>query len=406
MDSLINAFDLKVNSVRLTIIGLVTGLVLLSWFGFLDTLSKNYIDSAIVQSTVAFGLARGLNAVISMLQSTEVSFSLGVGMSVGIGEMLDPINDLVEQYSSLMKMALGSLIIQKLLIEIVSDIFFKVLITLSGIALIASFFYQQSKYVNVFVKTFIFLLFIRFLLVLVVLLNSWVDSAFIQEKISGDISTLESLTQEVETNVGSSHLTESQKIALKQEMALLDAQVGKREGEKLILTKVLADQQNKLSGLIDLADKYRQSQGLNRFNPLNEDERLDNTKLDIAELEQSMELVQLEIDELDDQIETLNERLVFADNTLQKKPNSFSESMSQKFSALGDKVSNMTSKVDIIEIKERLEASVINIVNVMTIFLFKTLILPLAFLYLLIKGTNKIWGINVQELVEKNWGQS
>lgn len=76
--------------------------------------------------------------------------------------------------------------------------------------------------------------------------------------------------------------------------------------------------------------------------------------------------------------------------------------MSQKFSALGDKVSNMTSKVDIIEIKERLEASVINIVNVMTIFLFKTLILPLAFLYLLIKGTNKIWGINVQKMVENN----
>ena len=50
--------------------------------------------------------------------------------SFGLGEALDPLNDLVEQYSTLMKYAIASLLVQKLLLTITSNIVFKLLLRL------------------------------------------------------------------------------------------------------------------------------------------------------------------------------------------------------------------------------------------------------------------------------------
>jgi hypothetical protein len=78
-----------------------------------------------------------------------------------------------------------------------------------------------------------------------------------------------------------------------------------------------------------------------------------------------------------------------------------SKAVNLKINEFTDKVSNLARQVDITEIKARLESSVSNIINVMTVFIFKTLILPLLFLYLLLKGTNWIWCINVQAMLSK-----
>src|SRR5690606_17158379 len=80
-------------------------IVILSWLGVLDSISDDYLNSSLVQATAAFASARALNAVISMLQGTEVSLLV---LSLSVGELLDPLDDLVEQYSTLMKYAIAS----------------------------------------------------------------------------------------------------------------------------------------------------------------------------------------------------------------------------------------------------------------------------------------------------------
>lgn len=122
---------------RLLITVVVFLLVFVSWLEFFDKQSIAYIDKALVQATVTFGLARAFNAVISVLQSVEISV---VAVSVTVGEALDPLNDLVEQFSTLMQYAVGSLIIQKLLVEIVSHDFFKIVISATGAIFIASMY--------------------------------------------------------------------------------------------------------------------------------------------------------------------------------------------------------------------------------------------------------------------------
>jgi hypothetical protein len=84
----------------------------------LDQSGFHYIDDALVKAGAAFGAARAANAFISLLQSTEVEAGIGVGVVVGVGEVLDPLNDLVERFSWVMLAALTSLGVQRFLLEI------------------------------------------------------------------------------------------------------------------------------------------------------------------------------------------------------------------------------------------------------------------------------------------------
>jgi len=66
-----------------------------------------------------YALARGLNAVISVAQGTEMSIEpMGVGLTLTPGEILDPLNDLIEQVSTVLLMASASLGVQNILLSL------------------------------------------------------------------------------------------------------------------------------------------------------------------------------------------------------------------------------------------------------------------------------------------------
>lgn len=81
----------------------------------MDQQSMAYLDQTMTQAGAAFLLARALNASISVLQSFTVTPFVG---ELGLGQVLDPINDLVERFSWVMLAVTVSLGIQKLLLEI------------------------------------------------------------------------------------------------------------------------------------------------------------------------------------------------------------------------------------------------------------------------------------------------
>lgn len=176
---------------------LVVLLVALSWTGVLDRRPAEYVDRAIVQATVAFATARALNAGISVLQSLEVSPPVVGGATLGIGQVLDPLNDLVEQYSSLMKWAIGSLVIQKLLLEIVSDRIFNLMLTAAALLWLAALFWPGAGLTMPAGRMFALLVLLRFALVAVVGLNGLVDHVFIEPRAAADLQRLDRLANEV-----------------------------------------------------------------------------------------------------------------------------------------------------------------------------------------------------------------
>jgi len=88
-------------------------------FAAADRTATGYVDESFNRALSAFALARATNAVISVIQETEIEASpAGVGVSLALGQILDPVNDLVERFSWVMLVALTSLGIQKILIEL------------------------------------------------------------------------------------------------------------------------------------------------------------------------------------------------------------------------------------------------------------------------------------------------
>lgn len=103
--------------------GILEGLALVLlltfvWTRPLDPVAEQYTDSGLKRAFATFAVARAMNAGLSVLQSAEVSFQIGAGASLQLGAVLDPIDDLVEQFSALMLAATLSFATQRLLIEL------------------------------------------------------------------------------------------------------------------------------------------------------------------------------------------------------------------------------------------------------------------------------------------------
>ena len=89
--------------------------------GAADDVSREFADDALKRALATFAVARTLNGVISVAQGTEVAVEPGgVGVVMTPGQILDPVNDLVERFSSVMLVAASSLGLQIVLLEILS----------------------------------------------------------------------------------------------------------------------------------------------------------------------------------------------------------------------------------------------------------------------------------------------
>ena len=103
---------------RNLLLALLAVAVACAWLRPLDDLAGAQAQAGFKRAVASFATARALNAVISVVQGTELSVQpLGVGVTLAPGQMLDPLNDLVERFSDLMLMASVAFGVQLLLIE-------------------------------------------------------------------------------------------------------------------------------------------------------------------------------------------------------------------------------------------------------------------------------------------------
>ena len=140
-------------------------MAVLSFSTQVDASAMEIYKETFERAVYSFALVKGLNAIISVLQSTEINLSLFVGATVGVGEILDPINDLVERFSFVMLVSSVSIGIQHLLLLVGKSLFIKSFLLLSaGISIFALWMKKfNTNFVFVFfIKLFLLLLILRF----------------------------------------------------------------------------------------------------------------------------------------------------------------------------------------------------------------------------------------------------
>ncbi|MEO1421445.1 MAG: hypothetical protein AAFU66_10930, partial [Pseudomonadota bacterium] len=90
--------------------------------GYADSLGAEYASGALERALLTFAVARGLDGVISIAQGTEVALEPGgVGLNLTVGQILDPVNDLIERFSTVMLTVTAALGLQEILLRITAS---------------------------------------------------------------------------------------------------------------------------------------------------------------------------------------------------------------------------------------------------------------------------------------------
>ena len=145
-------------------------------------------------------LARAFNGVISVAQGTEVAIQpVGVGVTLTLGEILDPINDLVERFSLLALLACVTLGLQLTLVEIFTTYYFAIALTVGAMTSIVLYARDPTaRSTNIGLQIILSLIFIRFLPVLILLATQWVDSAFLESRQQSSMTQLQTTTEDIQ----------------------------------------------------------------------------------------------------------------------------------------------------------------------------------------------------------------
>ena len=161
---------------------LIVSAVALALLQSTDEVGQSYIDSAFKRALLAFGIARGLNGVISVAQGTEIAIQpAGVGVNFTPGEILDPINDLVERFSWIMMLANSSLGIQKVLLSMSAwQGLFVVILACAALLICAQLIRPLAPWRPVLKRLFLFVLILRFMMPAISIANDWVYRTFLE----------------------------------------------------------------------------------------------------------------------------------------------------------------------------------------------------------------------------------
>jgi len=167
---------------RLLVVALSSAVLLLALSGSLDRKGREIVDGSFDQALVVFGTAKALNAVISVVQGTEVG---PPGVTLAVGEVLDPVNDLVERFSWIMLASITSLGIQTIFMNIVTDSIFNVMLLCFVLGFNLWLFYRFSrddKPRNLFFKLTVIMVFLRFSVPLMAIANDLVYAHFVERQ--------------------------------------------------------------------------------------------------------------------------------------------------------------------------------------------------------------------------------
>lgn len=239
---------------NITLAMLLLAIALVNTTGYADRQSRVYVQDSLQRSLSAYALARGLNAIISVMQGTEVAVEpMGMGVTFTPGEILDPLNDLVERFSWIVLTSATLFGIQNIMLDFSAWLpgiwLLNVLLLSSSII-----FCQQgiSAYIKrLIVKLTLLLVFIRFSVPLIFVLNQWFYLEFLQNQyqVSSEImlqhqTELKDLAEPLIEDDGSVNTMQRMQQLLRAPQALPDAlQQLKKQAANLAesITKAIID---------------------------------------------------------------------------------------------------------------------------------------------------------------------
>jgi len=355
-------------------------LPLLGWLGTVDQYSADQVDSSIATAGLVYGTARGINALVSLLQGTEVNIPF---LTFTIGEVLDPVNDLIERFSEVILVALGSLALQKILLAVVSDTLFNIALSAAAAATVLALLPGRAGMLSHVLRAFILIAFLRFSLGLVVLANSWVDATFLSEadqrrhaameRFQGELREIDTLSRAQAEADAALQDAESAMADLQRRRPALETRLKELDIAVSAAESGLETAKHRAGGLCRLSD-------LAPTCP----EEVKTARAALDDLDEQRAAVADELNAIDDSVEELAKSSECLErqrrgetcgllDSLPRAPNT--AELRQKLNEINDSLSDFAE----------------NSINLLVSLLLKTVAIPLLFLYLLLKIIRSSW---------------
>jgi hypothetical protein len=183
-----------------TILAILAATAALS--GLVDETGQRYAGEAFRRALVTFAVARTLNGVISVAQGTEVAVEPGgVGVNFTVGQVLDPINDLVERFSAVMLVATSSLGLQNVLLRMTMWWGTSLAVAVAAILALTVLWipkFDLAKVQPLAVRILLVTIFLRFAVPILVIGSNLVFDTFLAAEQTAATAALEATQSEIE----------------------------------------------------------------------------------------------------------------------------------------------------------------------------------------------------------------
>lgn len=178
--------------------------VVLSSLSSVDRIAEVEYENLFERALITFALARTLNGVISVVQGTELALQpAGVGVTLTPGQVLDPVNDLVERFSWIMLGATLSLGVQQVLLDVGQWWAVRVLLAVLGLLWLWYRFRSsegqgKAGFEQTLLRVFIIVVFIRFAVPVAIIANEGLYRLFLESRYVESTQVIQSAGADIE----------------------------------------------------------------------------------------------------------------------------------------------------------------------------------------------------------------
>jgi hypothetical protein len=168
----------------------------------LDTTADTYFSDAITKAGLTYATCRAVNASISIVKESSLQLEpAGVGVSLAVGQALDPIDDMTERLSNVLVTAITSLGVQKLTYEISISLAPPTLAVFLLILSILSWFENDrlQRFQKTILRLALFIAIARFFLPMSSMANEFLNNHFFVDQISEHSTELAIGSAEIDT---------------------------------------------------------------------------------------------------------------------------------------------------------------------------------------------------------------